>query len=273
MLDHIQNFHFYPIDTKKQPQFSKINISRVIYAVVILTCLVAYIDMMRDCVFATKHTLVLRVEYDTETENWKKPDDDEHIPKKYYENPDHHEIIAPKLHYKNVIDFYENATIDEQADFFNILISRTMHHAKNNQHVNLMNTNMKHETNFSYHVRSWHKGAYAGLNETYTYPETIFEKIIQRLSPAKIFHETEYTMIIDNIKKRAPIHELIIPKKHYRDIIDFYKNATHKEKTDYFNVLKKRTLFYKDKNTNIVQYNGKNANKTVFHLHYHITAW
>jgi histidine triad (HIT) family protein len=43
--------------------------------------------------------------------------------------------------------------------------------------------------------------------------KTIFQKIIDREIPAKIEHEDEHCLVIHDIKPRAPVHLLIIPKQ------------------------------------------------------------
>lgn len=44
--------------------------------------------------------------------------------------------------------------------------------------------------------------------------KTIFEKIIDREIPAKIIHETGLLLAFHDIAPQAPVHALVIPKKH-----------------------------------------------------------
>jgi histidine triad (HIT) family protein len=48
----------------------------------------------------------------------------------------------------------------------------------------------------------------------------IFCKIINKEIPAKILFENEKLIIIEDIKPSAPVHHLVIPKKHIRSIMD-----------------------------------------------------
>ncbi len=44
--------------------------------------------------------------------------------------------------------------------------------------------------------------------------KTIFQKIIDREIPAKIAHEDDHCIAIHDINPQAPVHVLVIPKKH-----------------------------------------------------------
>ncbi len=43
--------------------------------------------------------------------------------------------------------------------------------------------------------------------------KTIFQKIIDRESPAKIEHEDELCVVLHDIQPQAPVHLLIVPKR------------------------------------------------------------
>lgn len=49
---------------------------------------------------------------------------------------------------------------------------------------------------------------------------TIFEKIIARELPAKIVYEDEYLIAFEDIKPKAPIHVLLVPKITYATLED-----------------------------------------------------
>ena len=44
--------------------------------------------------------------------------------------------------------------------------------------------------------------------------KTIFQKIIDREIPSKIEHEDEHCIVLHDIQPQAPVHLLIVPKKH-----------------------------------------------------------
>lgn len=62
-------------------------------------------------------------------------------------------------------------------------------------------------------------------NSTSTNSEpSVFTKIINRELPAKIHHEDDEFIVIDDINPYAPVHVLIIPKKPYRTLEEVDKS-------------------------------------------------
>jgi histidine triad (HIT) family protein len=51
-------------------------------------------------------------------------------------------------------------------------------------------------------------------------PDCLFCKIVSGQVPATHVIETENTLAFRDINPQAPIHVLIIPKRHYRDLAD-----------------------------------------------------
>lgn len=47
---------------------------------------------------------------------------------------------------------------------------------------------------------------------------TVFEKIIAREIPANIVHETDEIIAFHDVAPQAPVHVLVIPKKHFARI-------------------------------------------------------
>ena len=48
----------------------------------------------------------------------------------------------------------------------------------------------------------------------------IFCKIIEKTSPAKIFHEDDNCIVFADILPRAKIHLLVTPKDHFERLVD-----------------------------------------------------
>ena len=48
--------------------------------------------------------------------------------------------------------------------------------------------------------------------------DTIFGKIIRGEIPSKFLYEDEHCIAINDINPQAPVHVLVIPKRHYRSL-------------------------------------------------------
>jgi histidine triad (HIT) family protein len=103
--------------------------------------------------------------------------------------------------------------------------------------------------------------------------DCIFCKIIEKKIPAKIVHEDEHTIAIEDINPQAPTHILIVPKKHIRDIHSF-KHIDRELIGHLFFVA--QTIGEKhglDKSGyRMVINNGRDAGQTVFHIHLHLLS-
>ena len=102
--------------------------------------------------------------------------------------------------------------------------------------------------------------------------KTIFEKIIDRELPAKIIHEDDLCIVIEDIAPKAPTHLLIIPKKPIKKL----SNAEKEDKDLLGHLMLVAKDFSEKLNINeafnIVINNGEQAGQTVFHLHIHLLA-
>ena len=102
--------------------------------------------------------------------------------------------------------------------------------------------------------------------------ETLFTKIINREIPADIVYEDDLCLAFKDINPQAPLHILVIPKKHIAKISDAEKDD--QDLLGY--LLLKAGMIAKDQGYGeafrLVINNGENAGQTVFHLHIHILA-
>ena len=102
--------------------------------------------------------------------------------------------------------------------------------------------------------------------------DCIFCKIIKKELPSKIEYEDSDLIVFQNIKPIAPVHVLIVPKKH---II----NLSEVEETDK-ELLGKTLLLAKQMAIKlgisdafrVAVANGKMAEQSIFHLHLHLTG-
>jgi len=103
----------------------------------------------------------------------------------------------------------------------------------------------------------------------------IFCKIIKKELPAKIIEENEKIIVFEDIHPSAPIHLLIVPKKHISSINELEEND--KELIGDMFLMAKRVA----KKMNLVEQGyklifnvGKGAGQVIFHIHLHlISGW
>ncbi|MBK1972365.1 histidine triad nucleotide-binding protein [Campylobacter sp. TTU-622] len=98
--------------------------------------------------------------------------------------------------------------------------------------------------------------------------KTIFEKIVDGELPCNKVLENEDFLAFHDINPKAPIHILIIPKKHFKDFQEFDPNLMAKM-TSFIQEL--AILLELDKKGYKLLTNcGKNSGQEVFHLHFHM---
>lgn len=99
----------------------------------------------------------------------------------------------------------------------------------------------------------------------------IFCKIIQGLIPATVVQENEHVKVIKDIHPKAPIHYLIIPKKHISDV----SALTDADQVYGWETLKIASIIAKEENIigfNLISNNGKISGQSVMHMHFHLIA-
>ena len=103
--------------------------------------------------------------------------------------------------------------------------------------------------------------------------DCIFCKIVKGELPSKKFYEDDEILAFDNINPVAPIHILVIPKKHITSL-------AHLEKEDealigrIYGVINKiaEEQGFKEKGYKVIVNCGKDGGQEVMHLHFHILA-
>ena len=102
--------------------------------------------------------------------------------------------------------------------------------------------------------------------------ETVFSKIIKREIPADIVFEDEHCICINDIQPQAPIHLLIVPKKH----IDMIANAQIEDASLLGHLMLVAGRVAKqlgvEDGFRLIINNGEKGGQTVFHLHIHLLA-
>lgn len=106
---------------------------------------------------------------------------------------------------------------------------------------------------------------YSNMNEN-----CIFCKIVKKEIPANIVHETEDVLCFLDIKPLNLGHTLVIPKKHFTNLLDTPSDILEKTAVAIKKVAGAIKIAVRADAINIGQNNGKAAGQLVFHTHFHI---
>jgi len=101
--------------------------------------------------------------------------------------------------------------------------------------------------------------------------EDLFLKIINREIPADIVYETEQVLAFRDINPQAPVHILIIPKKHIRTVNDIAPGDAELIGQLYLaaqQIAQKEGLA--EDGYRLVMNCNKAAGQVVFHIHLHV---
>ena len=104
-------------------------------------------------------------------------------------------------------------------------------------------------------------------------PNCIFCKIIEKKIPAQIIHEDEYAIAFEDLNPQAPVHALIVPKKHIADIHSIA--ISDREIIGHLFFVAKTIAVQKGLEQGgyrMVINNGRDAGQTVFHIHLHLLS-
>ena len=102
--------------------------------------------------------------------------------------------------------------------------------------------------------------------------DCLFCKIIKREIPSKIEFENDKIIAFWDVKPIAPVHILIVPKKHIinlSEVSDSDKELLGEMLIVAGNLAKK---FGISKGFRTATANGKSAGQSVFHMHLHLTG-
>lgn len=101
----------------------------------------------------------------------------------------------------------------------------------------------------------------------------IFCKIIRKEIPAEIVYEDDFVLAFKDIHPIAPVHLLIIPKRHIPTMLDLREED--KELAGHIQFVAAgiaRESSFAGKGFRIVSNCLKDAGQDVFHVHYHLLA-
>ena len=99
--------------------------------------------------------------------------------------------------------------------------------------------------------------------------DCIFCKIISGQIPSKIIYQTDLSIVIQDIAPKSPIHYLIIPKKHVKDLVLCTDSDLI---SDLMSIPVVLAEICGQKSFRLLTNNGYAAGQRVFHLHFHFMA-
>ncbi|KKP38833.1 MAG: histidine triad (HIT) protein, Hit-like protein involved in cell-cycle regulation [Candidatus Peregrinibacteria bacterium GW2011_GWF2_33_10] len=100
----------------------------------------------------------------------------------------------------------------------------------------------------------------------------VFCKIIAKEIPAQIVHEDEFCIGFNDIHPKAPVHLLLVPKKHIPTLSDI---DDHEEQLVGHMIKIAKEIAHKEKceGYRLVFNVNEKGGQEVFHLHMHLMGW
>ncbi|MBN2285605.1 MAG: histidine triad nucleotide-binding protein [Tissierellales bacterium] len=101
--------------------------------------------------------------------------------------------------------------------------------------------------------------------------ECLFCKIANKEIPSTIVYENDYVIAFEDISPEAPVHVLVIPKKHIASLNDInIENSVYIAKIFEAISIISREQGINETGYRIVSNCGKDAMQTVEHVHFHL---
>ncbi len=101
----------------------------------------------------------------------------------------------------------------------------------------------------------------------------IFCKIIARKVPSKIVYEDSLVIAFEDVNPQAPVHTLVVPKKHLPEIHSMTESDRELVGHLFFTAKKiAENRGLEAKGYRMVINNGAGAGQTVFHVHLHLLS-
>ena len=99
----------------------------------------------------------------------------------------------------------------------------------------------------------------------------LFCKIINKNIPAEIIYENEHVLAFRDINPKAPVHILIIPKKHIETLMDIKPEDKDLISEIYMAAIKvARDEGVSSSGFRMVQNCNADGGQEVFHIHFHL---
>jgi len=101
--------------------------------------------------------------------------------------------------------------------------------------------------------------------------DCLFCRIVQGNIPAKIIYQDDHTLAFDDINPQAPVHSLIIPKRHVNSVHDL--KESDQLLLGHLLLICNRVATDKglsERGFRLVANTGRDGGQTVGHLHFHV---
>lgn len=105
-----------------------------------------------------------------------------------------------------------------------------------------------------------------------THTNCIFCKIIAQEIPATVIAQNDSVLVIKDLYPQAPLHYLIIPKKHIVDLGDLTADDAALASSLLLMAQQLSEIDSKHRQFKLVCNNGPQAGQVVFHVHIHFLA-
>ncbi|MDD4541479.1 MAG: histidine triad nucleotide-binding protein [Eubacteriales bacterium] len=103
--------------------------------------------------------------------------------------------------------------------------------------------------------------------------DCIFCKIISGEIPSKKIFENDHVLAFEDSNPVAPVHALIVPKKHYTDILEI--SSSEEGRADLCHLMAALTqiseeLGVDERGFRLINNCGEEGGQTVLHVHFHL---
>ena len=104
-----------------------------------------------------------------------------------------------------------------------------------------------------------------------TTTDCLFCKLRDGVIPATITYQDDQVLAFADLKPQAPLHELVIPKKHLATLAEAgSEDAALLGQLMFVGAKRARDKGFADSGFRVVMNSGRNAGQTVFHIHLHV---
>lgn len=103
--------------------------------------------------------------------------------------------------------------------------------------------------------------------------DCIFCKIVKKELPAEIVYEDESILVFEDIKPEAPVHLLLIPKKHISSLLELDEEDVNLAGLIQLTAARiAREMGLAERGFRLVCNCGRDSGQLVYHIHYHLLA-